>query len=530
MAQITTEPAIWSSLDWSQLYDNDPMRNMQRRQIALEVLNQIKQGQHVALDAKTGAGKAIILILAHLGLEWNTLFVVPTVELAYQHQKLFQKLTGHHRGTLVMTGNKSPLKRTMLWHDDNPKLVFATPHVIMNDINKKIYPFGYFPLLVIDEFHHAHYHYPFVPLAERANRGGAIICSLSATADDLFALKNCFVTKIVKADIKMPKKISCTTVVQPTKSLSQADDYCRDLLTITAEELADLHLVSKTTPWLTEHQLINANEVAEQLPYPKNKDAVSAIGRYRSLSHMRFLLNLCSYQNYLWYADNLYNRTEKYTEWIINHQRFNELTNLVRQFIANDEPHPKVAQFIKTACYRVEQGDNFIAFVKEKITGRYLAEQLSNHGLKVDVAFGGAERKHIKEVRQLMESELINGIIATSVLAEGVSLPSVDTIIHYDRPLTKVERIQKDGRAGRGYKPGLIIPLMLNYPSEWAGGEKTSPAVPQQPQLPKSNTGWLFPPEEMLKTEKTNTPNLPFTEEDDKTSFKGIPRLILDNK
>ncbi len=44
MAQITTEPAIWSSLDWSQLYDNDPMRNMQRRQIALEVLNQIKQG------------------------------------------------------------------------------------------------------------------------------------------------------------------------------------------------------------------------------------------------------------------------------------------------------------------------------------------------------------------------------------------------------------------------------------------------------------------------------------------------------
>lgn len=506
MAQMISEPPIWSSLDWSQLYDDDSARNMQRWRIALDVLNQIKQDKHVALDAKTGAGKAIIAILVHLSLEWNTLFVVPTVELAYQHQKLFHKLLGHHRGTLVMTGNQSPLKRARLWHDNNPKFVLATPHVIMNDINKKIYPFGYFPLLIIDEFHHAHKNYPFVPLAERANRGRAIIFSLSATADDLLALKNCFVNKIVKADIKMPKKIPSTVVVQPTESLSKADRYCQELLFITAEEIADLHLISSDSPWLTEHQLTKANEHAAQLPYPNNVAGFSAVGRYRSLNHMRYLLNLCSYQNYLWHAESLYNRTEKYINWIINHQRFNELTNLVQQFIDRDEPHPKVDQFVKTACYRVQQGDNFITFVREKETGRYLKELLTKQGLRVDEAFGGSERKHIKEVRQLMEAELLDGIIATSVLAEGVSLPNVDTIIHYDRPITKVERIQKDGRAGRGIKPGLIIPILLNYPSEWAGEKKTGPVIQKNPQLPKSDTGWLFPPEEILPTIKKYIP------------------------
>ncbi|HAO81727.1 MAG: hypothetical protein A2429_00245 [Candidatus Veblenbacteria bacterium RIFOXYC1_FULL_42_9] len=110
-----------------------------------------------------------------------------------------------------MTGNKSPVKGTQLWQNKSLKLVLATPHTIINDLRQRIFPQGHFAFLIVDEFHHAHKKYPYVPIALAAYKAGALILSLSATAEDLEALKNCFVTKIVKAEISMPQKISPTS-------------------------------------------------------------------------------------------------------------------------------------------------------------------------------------------------------------------------------------------------------------------------------------------------------------------------------
>ena len=142
MAELTAEPEVWSTLDFSGLYDKNQQRNEQRRHLALEVLNLIQQGDNLAIDADTGVGKAIVALIVHLSLKRNTLFLVPTVELAYQHYELYKKLKGSAAGCRVMTGNKPPAKRVSLWQDPNIKLVLATPQTIMNDLRQGIFPRG----------------------------------------------------------------------------------------------------------------------------------------------------------------------------------------------------------------------------------------------------------------------------------------------------------------------------------------------------------------------------------------------------
>ncbi len=495
MAEIINEPTVWSSLDWSQLYDKDFDRNKQRRMTSLNTLNALKLGENVAIDADTGAGKAIMAILIHLAIEWNTLFLVPTVELAYQHQKLYEKLVGHKKGVLVMTGNKTPKNRAKLWQDRSFKLVLATPQTILSDLKNKTFPTGHFALLIIDEFHHAHGRYAYVAIARAANKAGSLILSLSATGKDELAKANCYVTKTIRADIKMPTKDFVTSVVKPTESLATAGQYCQELVALTIEELSNLGLITNNTKILTEEKLKNLESLAKNLPYPTDRQVFKIIARYRSLTHLKSVLYTCSYKNFIEAAEEIYYKKESYANWIANNDIFNQLLSFVRTI---KEEHPMVKEAIRLAKYRSEQGDSFILFVNNKNAGRYLAEQMKNSGLAVDTAFGGAERKYIKEVRRKIETNQLNGIIGSSAITEGVALPNVDTIINYHRPLTKVEWTQRAGRAGRGLKTGLIFSIILNYPTEWAMHQKIQDKPEKEPALPKSNTMWLFTPEEML--------------------------------
>lgn len=497
MLSYATEPESWQNLNFSQLYDQLPERNAQRRQLALKILHYLTAGQNVALDADTGTGKTIVAILVHLALGKKTLFLVPTVELAYQHRQLYEKLLGHTEGVKIMTGNLSPANRCHQWQEKNFQLVIATPQTILKDLERNCFPRGYFRFLVIDEFHHAHHRYAYVPLAEKAHRAGVTILSLSATADDLLALKNCFVDRVIKANIKMPRKVMLTAVAQTNDQLQTADQFCQRLIAVTAEELADLRIISPGDTWLSQHQLKKAEELARQLKHPASSQALSALGRYRALAYLRYLLNLCSYENFLAVADGLYGKSEKYAEWLVNHQLFNDLVVWVRHLVKDKQIHPKVKKFIEISHNQVKRGDIFIAFVNEKDTGRYLAEQLLKEDIKVKTAFGGPERKHLKILRCLMESGNLHGVIASSVLAEGMALPRVDTVINYGRPATKVEWKQRAGRAGRGDQPGTIITVILDYPQEWAQEKKNRPATLTR-QLPPSETGWLFSPEEIL--------------------------------
>lgn len=502
MAQNINEPTIWSSLDWSQLYDKDPTRNKQRRLWALNTLKIILSGHNVAIDADTGAGKAIMAILVHLGLKWNTLFLVPTVELAYQHKKLFQKLTGHSSGVLVMTGNKTATRRAKLWQDKSLKLVLATPQTIMSDLKRKTFPKGHFALLTIDEFHHAHGKYDYVSIAKAAHKAGAVILSLSATGEDELAKANCYVVKTIKADIIMPKKDYITSVAQPTESLTLAGQYCNELISSITEGLNYLGLISSNTYYLTIEQLKMIKEKASKLPYPSDREAFKLIGRYRSLNYLKSVLYTCSYKNFILSAEQLFHKKESYANWLADNELFNQLLSFVR---AIKEEHPLVEKTISLAKYRAEQGDTFITFVNNKETGRYLAEKMNEAGVVTDTAFGGIERKYINNVRRKVEANELNCIIGSSAITEGVALPNVDTVINYHRPLTQVEWIQRAGRAGRGLKPGIIFSVVLNYPPEWAGLKKTRPQKQVASTIPNSNTLWLFTPGEMLPPKTVST-------------------------
>ncbi len=520
MAVLTAQPADWSTLDWAQLQDKNPERNIERRSWALQVLNNLLEGHNTAIDAATGGGKTIMAVLIHIALKRNTLLVVPTVELARWHKDLFHKLLGRRKYARVMTGSKLPEKRAKVWQEfveHQGKIVIATPHTIINDIKCGLFPLGYFSLLIIDEFHHAHKKYPYVPLALAAYKAGSLILSLSATAKDLEALKNCFVGKIVNVVINMPPKIVKTLVAKPTDNLKEVSDNHQKLLEQTINELIELKLIPDGTKLLTKNDLKKlanfAAQPSELLPDPKHKIARSIIGRYGYLNYLQRVLKVCSYHNFIEGSDKLLQKDRQFAKWILNNFYFQNILKRVRK-ISDTEPHPKVEMLTKAVAEKVDSGKNFITFVNEQNTARIIANEISKLNIPVDFMIGGrSEKYHRKEIISKLFSRELKGVVVTPVGDEGLSLPDMDIAFMYGRNYTEVQKNQRSGRVGRGNEPGEIYSVLLDDPIEWVMERKlktkqdqTTPEHNRPVTQKTPDTLWLPFPIEDLPTNKKPPP------------------------
>jgi ERCC4-related helicase len=88
-------------------------------------------------------------------------------------------------------------------------------------------------------------------------------------------------------------------------------------------------------------------------------------------------------------------------------------------------------------------------------------------GYKTGTLTGGANKSPKKQAQVIEDfsKQKIKIIFATSVVEEGLSLPDIDAVIHYNQPLTEISRLQKGGRTGR-FHEGLIIFMIMNIPYE----------------------------------------------------------------
>lgn len=456
-------------------------------QYAKEVLQKLKN-KNVALVADTSAGKTVISALAVFASNYKCLFLAPTRYLCDQHKKLFDNILGYASATKVITGITTPQKR--LWKDLESKVVFATPHVVLKDLQKEILPLNFFDLIIIDEFHKASGNYPYVEIVEKLSLSVKIM-GLSASPGDSEKKindveKNCRIQDWIIAQIETPAKLKDLVYAEQDEIISVLSGYFEKLLKETLEDIQELMPKLKINP---EKELLYSFDEAEEWKRKsyllhterQRRMALFLIAKYVKIYHSYSVCIKESYYTFLSYAEELKKQKAKSAQNLLKNVTFKRIVEICGAEINN---HPKVLMLLKVLKSWISLDKNAIVFVNQKKTGEYLKNILLEEGIKAENIYGGGGKRNLKkqeEALQKISQGNLNVIISTSVIEEGISVPEVNMIINYSRPSTGVGSKQRDGRTAR-LNTGNVINLIIRHPldekSHWIsqnkvkGGEK----------------------------------------------------------
>jgi Fanconi anemia group M protein len=138
---------------------------------------------------QTALGKTVISLLVCAEMLYNyrdkrILVMAPTRPLVNQHTDSFvSALKISEDNMALLTGKFRPLERRAIWSKNLIRIVFATPEVVKNDIEKKRLLLENFSLLVFDEAHRAvkDYAYVFVAREYFKQSPDAMILALTAS-------------------------------------------------------------------------------------------------------------------------------------------------------------------------------------------------------------------------------------------------------------------------------------------------------------------------------------------------------------
>ncbi|MBI5252804.1 MAG: DEAD/DEAH box helicase family protein [Euryarchaeota archaeon] len=131
----------------------------------------------------TGLGKTIIAALAAaerlLRHEGRVLFLAPTKPLVNQHLETFRRLLKIEE-MAAFTGSVSARKRGEQWN--STEVIFSTPQVIKNDVEKGRYSLENIILIIFDEAHRSIGKYAYVEIAKKYVEQGESPLILALTA------------------------------------------------------------------------------------------------------------------------------------------------------------------------------------------------------------------------------------------------------------------------------------------------------------------------------------------------------------
>ncbi len=455
---------IWKKLPFSSFYDEK--KKLEWRNYALQVLSNLYLG-NVGLTADTGTGKTIMAFLVFEALNLRTLFVTPTVILTRQHGDLYRKVSGKEAN--VLYGQKKQRD----WETGN--LVIATPHVFMADRAKGLINENSFDFLIVDESHKGQGFYPYVPIAKLFKTQGKKILSLSASPgtsyeeiaemEKIYGLKNW-----VTAEIETPEKKHryIKTIVSP--ELKEAESCLKKLSFAALKQLdrvfketknQKIFTLDEDNPFLTQADSDKLSKIIDTLPTPEFYIAKSLFAKQYKLTYAYRLLLTEGYYSFLDYFENsLLSDKSKAAKAILEEVEFKKLYQLIKNIKTQ---HPKEEALYGLIREMMWRNKSMLVFVASKKTARYLATMFSNLGYKSDVLLGGAH-KSLKEQARVIEEfsqQKIRIIFATSVVEEGLSLPEIDVVVHYNQPTTGIARLQRGGRTGR-FREGLVVFIVMD--------------------------------------------------------------------
>jgi len=135
-------------------------------------------------------------------------------------------------------------------------------------------------------------------------------------------------------------------------------------------------------------------------------------------------------------------------------------TNIKQYYISLENEEHKVSCLLdiyKNASIQVS-----VIFVKTKPKGVYLLEMMNAEGHSVEFIHSGLSQKDRDHIMTEFRKGTFRVLIATDLLARGIDIQSISTVINYDLPANKEDYAHRIGRAGRYGKIGSAINFVVN--------------------------------------------------------------------
>lgn len=461
--------SLWNELPFSTF--NDYKKIEEWKKYSLEILANLANG-NTGLIADTGTGKTIMAFLIHKALGLRTLFVTPTVFLTEQHADLYLNITG--KEAEVIHGQKT--KRD--WAKG--QLVIATPHVFMADFKKGLVNANLFDLLIVDELHKAEGDYPYVPIANKFTHLDKEILCLSASPgsnyesiqsmERIYNIKNWVVAEIDKPNIKHHLvKANLSPKLEEATAYFKSE-YIQTLINLKkvfVDSNQEIILpINENNPFLTQGQNNLLEKAVNNLSKPAFYEAKLLFSRQYKLSYLFRVLMTENYASFIDQVDKiLVNSETKAAKTILNNLDFRKIYLKIKKI--NSNSHPKEVELLKLVRELTFQQKSCLVFVSSKKLGTDLSSWFNSMGYKSDTLFGKTSKslkKQLEVIEKFRQRE-IKIIFATSVAEEGLSLPEIDAVVHYNQPLTEIARLQRDGRTGR-FSEGEVYFIITNIPYE----------------------------------------------------------------
>ena len=439
-----------------------------------DILDKINS-QNMGLVAETGSGKTIVAFYCIEALKKRTLFLTPTKILSRQHHDFYQQVTGKNDSQVIVGDN--PVKKRN-WKDTEKNLVFATPHVFLADSKKSLVDFSDFDLVIIDECHKASKKYPYVEIAQRFAFSNKQIITMSASPgknQEAIAKisKNLNIKDWQQAEINTPEKSNAPIFIPLNKDIMQINALMSKLKQDNILEIKHLanyesllkkSEIEKIDDFIPMSLFNKIKEKSDKISSANFYQAKMILAKYYKISHLESLVLTESYYNFLMYIEKLKKQNTKSGNYLLASKQIKELIKITKEIL---HKHPKVIELLEILKKEKAKNNQGLIFFSNKEVASYIEKFLSLNGLKSACLFGGQGKSTKKQqaVIKAVKDKEIDFVLATSVVEEGLSVPSFDFVINYSLPNTPVSQTQRAGRTGR-FNKGLVYYLIMEIESE----------------------------------------------------------------
>lgn len=446
----------------------------------------VRNNENFALVAYTGGGKTVMGEWVTIDTQLRTLFLLPKRRLTKRQQRLFVAM-GAKAQTRAILGETSLPER--IWTDHDDRIVFATAHVLVNEIRKNPELLLGFGLIIFDEFQHAAtVNHPYSKIAKLAHEYKIPRVGLSASPGNseskvASTLWNCRLDKQYQVVVPMAKQVGSLIYAEEAevykigkqrfieedligteirRSIYNLNYYANKLFGVSLDldpnkslnyfqvsRLRDA-LIKKFPPREGKHENFNLIDQSSSAAF-----LLSLLREVEVWCHIEKLAKEESFAAILrYYNEKLANNNKAFAKRMAKRGRVADIINVI-----GDSMHPKL-QLMLMLLYSLVLRRNLqvLVFVENIATAKSLHELLGRHGISSGLFFGS---KHMRPSEQeaaleLLEDRKINCLIATSVGKEGHDF-EVDAVLCSGAPKNLIEFIQGSGRAGRHERDAELL-------------------------------------------------------------------------
>src|SRR5487761_1036442 len=452
--------------------------------------------QNTLVILPTALGKTVIsaLVTAEVLLSYRdsrVLVMAPTRPLVMQHKRSFQSLIRFPEDQFaLLTGKTSAEYRESVWTAATPRLVFATPQVVRNDIREgRLSTLKDFGLLVFDECHRSVKEYAYTEVAESYAKSSPYPLILGMTASpgsDLTKVmgvcKSLYVEHIEQRGDEDPDVkpfINPVTVEWKEADLPLAYEpvraILRGMLNSRISTLRTRGYLKKST-FVSRMDLLDlGSELRYRAEMSMEEErgplyyAISLQSQALTMFHMIELLDTQGAYTLKRFMERLEEDSEsKKSHSVITSEGAYASLNELLAGHCNVE-HPKVEELKKIASQQLKSNpqSRMLVFTQYRDTATHLVEELNKiEGVRAERFVGQASKIRDKGLTQDEQASLIddlrkgyiNTLCATSIAEEGLDIPEVDLVIFYEPIPSEIRYIQRRGRTGRkAAGRGLIL-------------------------------------------------------------------------